>query len=85
MERKNGFGRPDYPCFKPRERSQRSNSASRDLSSKQPSAIAFAARAEAVNALLGAERSAPGIVADQTKLAAAHGTAFDGRATLGLG
>lgn len=59
------------------ERCQPSNSASRDLSPKQPPAVAFAARAETVNTLLGAERRAPGIVADQAKLAAAHRTAVD--------
>jgi hypothetical protein len=57
-------------------RCQLSNSASRGLNLEQPPVIALAARAEAIDTLLGAERGAPGIVADQTKLAAAHRTAI---------
>jgi len=61
--------------IRPTERCQLSNSASCGLGLEQPPAVAFAACAEAVDALLGAERSAPRIVTDQTKLAATHRTA----------
>ena len=54
------------------ERCQLSNSGSRELSPKQPPAVAFAACAEAINTLLGAERRAPRVVTDQSKFAATH-------------
>lgn len=64
---------PDQPLG----RYQLSNSASRGLNPKQPPVIALAACAEAIDTFLGAERGPPGIVADQTELAAAHRTAID--------
>src|SRR5581483_4469048 len=70
--------------IRPAERCQLSNSASRDLSPKQPPAVAFAACAEAVNTFLGAECGSPRVIADQTKFAAAHGTAIGRRARSGL-
>ncbi len=56
----------------PAERCQLFNSASGELSPKQPPAVTFAARAETIDTLRGAERCAPRVVADQTKLAATH-------------
>jgi|GEM_PF-6807192 len=70
--------------IRPSERRQLSNSALGDLSLEQPPAVTFAACAEAIDALLGAERGTPRIVADQAELAAAHRTAVDRRAAFEL-
>jgi hypothetical protein len=66
------------------ERSGSGDWCLRRLRPKQPSAIAFAARPEAIETFPGAKRRSPGIIPDQAELPAADGAAFCGGRALGV-
>ena len=54
------------------------------MESKQPSAVAFAARPEAIETFSGAQRRSPGIISDQAKLAVADSAALYIMTALGV-
>ena len=56
-----------------KSRESECNRLSGGLKSEQPSAVGLLAGLEAIDALLGTERSSPGVVPDETKLSAADG------------